>query len=102
MTYYRFSPDLHKLLTASLECFEGIFKTEETYQTAMNYLDDHKEVLQKRNFAICFGIADEMLVQLELSMDTDTGVTAFDLKLSNYGETTVDVATLKKMLDKCK
>ncbi len=102
ITYYRFTPDLHKLLTASLECFEGIFKNEDTYQKAMDYLDDRKEILHKRDFEVCFGIADEMLVQLELSMNTDTGVTAFDLTLSNYGETTVDVATLKKMLDKCK
>lgn len=102
VTYYRFSPDLHKLLTASLECFRDIFKNEDTYRKALNYLNDQKTTLKERDFMVCFGIAEDMLVHLELKMDADTGTTAFDLEISDFGSTAVDVAALKKLLDKCK
>lgn len=102
VTYYRFSPDLHKLLTASLECFQDIFKNEATYNKAMDYLDDRKTALKERDFMVCFGVAEDMLVHLELEMDTDTGTTAFDFEISDFGSTAVDVAELKKLLAKCK
>lgn len=103
-TMYTFTPNIHTFLDGSLDVFETAFRNKYQYIGVKDMLRDLRTPAKDTKVQLAFGVRNERLVRLELTLGgTEDGLTAgetvkFRGDLSDFGNTYVDEDLLAELL----
>lgn len=103
-TMYTFAPNIHTFLNGSLDVFETAFQNKYLYIGLKDMLRDLRTPAKNTQVRLTFGVKNERLVRLELTLGgTEDGLTEgetvkFRGDLSNFGNTYVDEDLLAQLL----
>lgn len=97
VTVYHFEPDLYELCSTVLEGYEDCFRNEEAYDTAVDKLNESKD-LRSADIALSFGIDHGKLVSMQYTQKSEGATNSIQMAFSDVGVTKIDT-DLAKLLD---
>ncbi len=94
---HTYEPDLYKLASASLECFEKAFEDEDDYEDLQDALKDVKSYLKMVKIELELGVKGKYLVSAEINAAGEK----YSIEIEDIGKTKIDIDDLEDILDDC-